>query len=141
MYVRIIVFFLFFILFMKSLLSPFSVLCGSFFIRTRIVRESYDLPGTYIRACRRASYQISTTYRAVNTAKHSAVNPHKQQSKHAPIRARQCKQADRVGSSQHVVEYLYSSLCSQNKRRNRNLPRGLQKCTTCLLYTSPSPRD
>ena len=94
------------------------------------VRESYDLPGTYIRACRRASYQISTTYRAVNTAKHSAVNPHKQQSKHAPIRARQCKQADRVGSSQHVVEYLYSSLCSQNKRRNRNLPRGLQKCTT-----------
>ena len=38
MYVRIIVFFLFFILFMKSLLSPFSVLCGSFFIRTRIVR-------------------------------------------------------------------------------------------------------
>ena len=35
---------------------------------------------------------------------HSAVNSHKQQSRYAPIRARQRKQEDRVGSSQHVVE-------------------------------------
>ena len=34
--------------------------------------------------------------------------------------------ADRAGSSQHVGEHLYSSLCSQNERRNRN---GLPKST------------
>ena len=62
-------------------------------------------------------------------AQHStALNPHKQQSTYAPIRARQRKQADRVGSSQHVVEHLLcnSSLCSilvlLSKRRNQNLP-------------------
>ena len=59
-------------------------------------------------------------------AQRRAVNPHKQQSKYAPIRARQRKQADRYGSSQHIVEYLYCTLCPQNERRNRNLP-GLQK--------------
>ena len=34
--------------------------------------------------------------------------------------------ADRAGSSQHVGEHLYSSLCSLNERRNQNLP-GVQK--------------
>ena len=64
-----------------------------------------------------------------NTAQHSTVNPHKQQSKYAPIRARQRKQADRVGSSQHV-EHLYSSLYFQNERRNQNLP-GLHRYYHC----------
>ena len=76
----------------------------------------------YVRACcRRAS--------SANTAQHntSQLNPPctKQQSKYAPIRARQRKQADRVGESQRLVEHLYSSPCSQNEPRNRTLP-GLQ---------------
>ena len=58
---------------------------------------------------------------------HSAVNPrNKQQSRYAPIRARQRRQADGVGSRQHVVEDIYSALCCQNERINRNL-LGLQK--------------
>ena len=48
---------------------------------------------------------------SASMAQHIAVNPHKQQSKYAPIRARQCKQAHRVGSSQLVVIFLFSSLC------------------------------
>ena len=50
-----------------------------------------------------------------------------------------------VGSRQHVVEHTYSSLCSQNERRNQNL-LGLQKyCWWCdarrvYLYTAPSFR-
>ena len=63
-----------------------------------------------------------------STAQHSTVNPHKRQSQYAPIRARQRKQADRVGSSQ-LVEHSYSSLLSQNEQRNRNLC-GLQKSPT-----------
>ena len=50
-----------------------------------------------------------------------------------PTRARQRKQADGVGEaraeSQHAVDHLYRSLCSQNERRNPNLP-GLQKSTS-----------
>ena len=47
-----------------------------------------------------------------STVQHSAVNPHdKQQSKYAPIRARQRRQADGVGSRQHVVERLHSTPC------------------------------
>ena len=57
------------------------------------------------------------------------MNPHKQQRKYAPIRARQRKQADRVGSSQHVIE------ASQNERRNRNLP-GLPKYRTNHPHSS-----
>ena len=71
-------------------------------------------------------HQISSN---VPQAQNSAVNPHKPQSKYAPIRARQRKQADRVGSSQHAAEPLDSSLCSQNERRSRGLP-GLHKCPT-----------
>ena len=38
------------------------------------------------------------------------------------IRARQRKQADGASESWHVVEHLHSSTCSQDYRRNRNLP-------------------
>ena len=70
-------------------------------------------------------------HRKHSTVQHSAVNPrNKQQSKYA-IRARLRRNADGVGSRQHVVGYIYSSLCSHNERRNRNLV-GLQKyCWWC----------
>ena len=70
----------------------------------------------------------SLKHRKHSTVQHSAVNPrNKQQSKYAPIRAGQRRQADGVGSRQHVFEHIYySSLCSQNERRNRNL-LGLHK--------------
>ena len=45
-----------------------------------------------------------------------------QQRNYVPTRARQRKQADRVGEREHVVEHLHSSLRFQNERRNRNLP-------------------
>ena len=63
------------------------------------------------------------------STQYTPINPHKQQSKYASIRARQRKQADRVGSSQHV-EHLYSSLYFQNERRNPNLP-GLHRYYHC----------
>ena len=48
---------------------------------------------------------------------HSTANPHnKRQSKYAPIKARQRRQADGVGSRQHVVKHIYSLLCSQNEK-------------------------
>ena len=104
-------------------------------------------------AAQHSTAQHSTAQHS--TAQHSTVNPHKQESKskQAPIRARQSKQAGRVGSSPHVAQHVYSSLCSQNERRNRNLPALRTKiynqnsrmqgdrAETCLLYTSPSPRD
>ena len=56
--------------------------------------------------CRRASTAV------VPQAKHSTVqrdqHSTKQQIKYVPIRARHCKQADRFGDSQHVVELFYS---------------------------------
>ena len=60
-----------------------------------------------------------------STAQHSAISPHTPDSKYAPIRVRQHRQAARVGKSQHVVEHLHSTLSSQNEHRNRNVP-GLQ---------------
>ena len=45
-----------------------------------------------------------------STARHSAVNPRNKQSKYAPIRGRQRRQADGVGSRQHVVERMYIQL-------------------------------
>ena len=51
------------------------------------------------------------------TVQHSAVNPRNtQQIKYAPIRARQRRRADGVGSRQHIAEHTYNSLCSQNER-------------------------
>ena len=82
----------------------FVFFCGTFFW-TYGVRE-------YLRACcRRASsviYNHHRTSSAASTAQYNtAVNPrHKQQSKGAPIRARQPRQAGGVGSSQYV---LYNS--------------------------------
>ena len=85
-------------------------------------------------------------YRKYSTVQHSAVNPrNKQQSADAPIRARQRRQADGVGSRQHVVEHIYSSLCSPNERRNRNLLGIQNDCWWCdarriCLYTVTSLR-
>ena len=64
--------------------------------------------------CRRATTAY-TAHSKAQSALHKAP-------KYVPTIARQRKQADRVGESQHVVEHLYSSLRSQNERRNRNLP-------------------
>ena len=54
-----------------------------------------------------------------STAQHSAVNPHEQQSKYAPIRARQRRRADRVGSIQHVVE-AFIPLAAFSKRTKKS---------------------
>ena len=55
-----------------------------------------------------------------STTQHSAVSPHKAV-KHADQSA--ITQASRVGESPHIhVEHSYSTLSSQNERRNRNLP-------------------
>ena len=105
--------------------------------------------------CRRASSDSYSTiipppcrkHRKHSTVPHSAVNPrNKQQSKYAPITARQRRHADGVGSRQHVVEHIYRSLCPQSERINRHM-LGLRKhCWWCdarrvCLYTvlfSPS---
>ena len=76
-----------------------------------------------------AKHQTSTTtivqqkHRNHSTAvQHGAVDPHnKHQIKYAPISARQRRQADGVGSPQHVVEHVYSWICSQYQLINRNL--------------------
>ena len=61
-------------------------------------------------------YNSSSMYerdREHRTARHSTAQRNhagtKQQTKHVPIRARQHKQANRVGEGQHVVEHLCSS--------------------------------
>jgi len=85
--------------------------------------------------CRRASSDSYSTiipppcrkHRKHSTVPHSAVNPrNKQQSKYAPITARQRRHADGVGSRQHVVEHIYRSLCPQSERINRHM-LGLRK--------------
>ena len=101
----------------------------------------YLLPGT--------THLLYRKHPKHSTVQHSAVNPrNKQQSKYAPIRARQRK-ASRwswLAPACRRAYRLYSSLCSRNERRNRNL-LGLQKyCWWCdarsiCLYTccfSPS---
>ena len=75
--------------------------CGLFFVR--------------VRECCRPESTASTAQHS--TAQHRAIRV-----RHVPIRARQGKQADRVGDSQHVVEHFYSSLWSQNEQINPNLP-------------------
>ena len=92
------------------------------------------VPGTCVELayCRRAS--------AASTAQRSATSP-AQGSKarvrtYVPIRARQRKQADRVGES-HVMSsiHIYISLCSQNEG-HRNLP-GPVSYTHLTLPTTP----
>ena len=64
-------------------------------------------------------YHVCTSHGGVEH-QYSAISRHKAVKQVRPIRARQRKQADRDGDSQHVVEHLYSTQFS--KRRNRNLP-------------------
>ena len=69
-----------------------------------------------MRACSRASSDIY--YRTASTAQRSQPAQAAKQ-----VRADQTAttQADRAGSSEHVVEHLYHSLCYPNKQINRNL--------------------
>ena len=79
-----------------------------------------------VRADQSATTQATReAYTVLKCGKHSTAQSArtKPQSKHVPIRARQHKQADRVGEPAHV-EHLYSTLSSQNERRNRILPKG-----------------
>ena len=78
-------------------------------------------------------YLVSIYYRTASTAQqstaqHSSVNPHKWHSKYAPIRARQRKQADRVGSSQQVVEHLQHAVrCVLYERKKSKSARPTKK--------------
>ena len=106
----------------EELSSPiFSHFAGLFYVRHE-----------YIRACcRRASsdmYYHDRTSSTASTAQHSTAQSTLATSSKANTRrrVRQRKPSDGVGSRQHVVEHTYSSLCSQNERRNQNL-LGLQK--------------
>ena len=56
-----------------------------------------------------------------STAQRSAVYPHKQQSKYAPIRARQSNHADRVGSSQHVEAFIRLAVFSKRTKRSKSI--------------------
>ena len=106
----------------SALEEPFSpksccLFGGLFFVRTTY---EYIIP-----CCRR----ISTTTPVLQApqAQHSTTQrsqPAQQAAKQ--VRADQSAtttqaKADGVGSRQHVVVQMYSSLCSQNERRNRNL--------------------
>ena len=81
-----------------------------------------------VRACRRRASTASTAqHHIAQSALHKAAM--QVRADQSVTTALQRKQADRVDPSQHVVQHLYSSLCSQNERRNRNLP-GLPKHAT-----------
>ena len=67
-----------------------------------------------------------------STAQHNpSFNPHKQQSQYAPISARQRKQADSVGSSQHVVEHLYSSIVFSKQTKKSKSARPTKRHNHC----------
>ena len=84
--------------FLEETFLDLFVFCGSFFfVRTQ-----------YVRACCRGSdiYCGTASTAQPNTAQRNQPCKKQQQIKYAPIRARQRKQADRVGASQHAVEHL-----------------------------------
>ena len=82
-------------------------MCGTFFCASDIRVYTRMLSPSIIRYLRPPPYHKHST-----AVQQSAVNPrNKQQSKYAPIRARQRRQADGVGSRQHVVERLHSTPC------------------------------
>ena len=89
-----------------------------FYFLTRFFRSNHKKAHPAPRAIIPCSCRASTT--AQHSASQSAMH---EAAKH--VRADQnatTEQADRVGESQHVVEHLYSSLCCQHPRTNRNLP-------------------
>ena len=65
-----------------------------------------------------------------STAEHSAVNPQKQQSKFAQIRARQRTQGNRIGSSQHVVEAFVQLAVFSKRTKKSQCARPTKKSTT-----------
>ena len=68
---------------------------------------------------------LSSIYRKHSTAQ-SALH---MQSKYVPVRARQRKPVDKSCQTQCIIQHSYSSLCSLNERRSRNVS-GLQKYRT-----------
>ena len=96
--------------------------------------------------CRRENYLLGTLpdffllslLRKHSTAQHSTARSTRTSSKTSTCRSERDIASNQTdGESQHVVEHLYSSLCSQNEGRNRDLP-GLRKCAT--IHITPSQR-
>ena len=96
--------------FLFSIFFPF-LLCLLLIIACR--KESFPF-SSHVFCCQASDiyyHPRTTKYRKHSTVQHGAVNPrNKQQSKYAPIKARQRRQADGVGSRQHVVERMYIQL-------------------------------
>lgn len=71
-----------------------------------------------IRACRRRASTTENTTQQYNTAK-SAVHKAARQVLYVAIRARQRKQADRVGESQYVVEHVQLAVLSERAKKKQ----------------------